>query len=64
MSSGGARTEWPGGSIRSSRVYMVSRGKWKIGADGDVWTFWHKIQDKVHAHMLISLIYLWLETKI
>ena len=41
-----ARTEWPGGSFRA---YMVSRGKCKIGAVDDFWTFCHQIQEKIYV---------------
>ena len=40
----------------SQRVYMVSRGEWKIGANGHFGTFWHKIYRKTHVYKLNSLI--------
>ena len=35
MSSGVARLEWHGGNDRPPHVCIVSRSKWKIGANGN-----------------------------
>ena len=39
---------------------MVSRGKWKIWANGHFWTFWHKVCHKKTC-LKVSLISLWRE---